>query len=626
MTRASTRSSAFSREACAPRSHCQVWLGRFAARQDITGRLVDCPPSYGSSDGVLADRVFDPPAEVLDRFRERLGNPRLTTEQNAVVNFRQNLEPSSSGNNGFVRVMAAAGSGKTTTAVIAMLTHLVSNPNDIVVYAVFNREMQRDAKRKLAGSPVTCRTLDAFAKNFFERHFCNGERTDVADHPTGQKTGFQIFRDLGVLAPAEIAEAESDNRIRYGMTALFEHVWRIVEAYCISADVGGITERHANAVELPSEHAIWHKAKLVALAQRLFDASKDNIIPRTHSVVMKCCQLELRDKPQLRLTEPAASLLFVDEAQDVNAVQADVMKCEAHKCKVFAIGDPAQSIYGFRGATRTLELIGDRAIHTFTLTDSFRFGQLLATLANKIQELRKRADENAELVAVQSHPSCEQTKIVTASLRGALKGGTRAFSPPGRHALICRTNRDAIGVAEDSLRGCGANFRVCILGDRVKHLLGLALDIARRDARKCWMTHPLEYRGECFKNCEDLHDFQRMLDDWDLKAAMKVAEQYQLVRLNILVNSLEEDPKKAHLTIATVHQCKGLEWDDVFIHAGVEWARDFDTRGLSLQVVNQWYVALTRAKKALYVPPEVAEEMRSFNISLPAESLLVRTR
>lgn len=46
--------------------------------------------------------------------------------------------------------------------------------------------------------------------------------------------------------------------------------------------------------------------------------------------------------------------IFVDEYQDTNPVQVDILKAiaRAGTCRIYAIGDPDQAIYGFRGADR----------------------------------------------------------------------------------------------------------------------------------------------------------------------------------------------------------------------------------------------------------------------------------
>ena len=42
--------------------------------------------------------------------------------------------------------------------------------------------------------------------------------------------------------------------------------------------------------------------------------------------------------------------LFVDEFQDLNVSQFELVRILAEACRVFAIGDPDQAIYGFRGS------------------------------------------------------------------------------------------------------------------------------------------------------------------------------------------------------------------------------------------------------------------------------------
>jgi superfamily I DNA/RNA helicase len=76
--------------------------------------------------------------------------------------------------------------------------------------------------------------------------------------------------------------------------------------------------------------------------------------------------------------------LFIDEAQDMNATQADFVRAvqEATKCRVFVIADDDQGIYKFRGASNAfLRDFGAKATtRTFELTQNFRSTQQIVKL------------------------------------------------------------------------------------------------------------------------------------------------------------------------------------------------------------------------------------------------------
>ncbi|NLZ16140.1 MAG: UvrD-helicase domain-containing protein [Desulfobulbaceae bacterium] len=74
-------------------------------------------------------------------------------------------------------------------------------------------------------------------------------------------------------------------------------------------------------------------------------------------------------------------MLFVDEFQDVNAVQYSLVAALAASNPVFCIGDPDQAIYGFRGASPRwfYRLLEDFTAEYHVLTQNYRNGaQILA--------------------------------------------------------------------------------------------------------------------------------------------------------------------------------------------------------------------------------------------------------
>jgi DNA helicase-2/ATP-dependent DNA helicase PcrA len=78
--------------------------------------------------------------------------------------------------------------------------------------------------------------------------------------------------------------------------------------------------------------------------------------------------------------------IFVDELQDINPVQYRLITLLASRT-IFMTGDEDQSIYGWRGADRTIiHRVKDEFpdIETFTLTKSFRLPQEILDIANRL--------------------------------------------------------------------------------------------------------------------------------------------------------------------------------------------------------------------------------------------------
>jgi superfamily I DNA/RNA helicase len=83
------------------------------------------------------------------------------------------------------------------------------------------------------------------------------------------------------------------------------------------------------------------------------------------AIIPVCVQLMNADEGFRKRLSGLVDHLFVDEFQDLNQSQYDLVQILAEKATVFAIGDPDQAIYGFRG--------GD-------LRYFFRFGEVPGTV------------------------------------------------------------------------------------------------------------------------------------------------------------------------------------------------------------------------------------------------------
>ena len=79
-------------------------------------------------------------------------------------------------------------------------------------------------------------------------------------------------------------------------------------------------------------------------------------------------------------------MLFVDEFQDVNAVQYGLVAALATTNPVFCIGDPDQAIYGFRGASPIwfYRLVQDFAAEYHVLSQNYRNGAVIVQAASAL--------------------------------------------------------------------------------------------------------------------------------------------------------------------------------------------------------------------------------------------------
>jgi len=125
-------------------------------------------------------------------------------------------------------------------------------------------------------------------------------------------------------------------------------------------------------------------------ASRLFQMAVDADI-FTYDLYMKRAQLSELEIP--------GTVVLVDESQDVDGCQIDWAaraQVELYGKLVYVVGDPAQAIYGFRGAKsqHLMDLPSDRRLF---LTGSFRFGQSITNVANLVLFAKRHSDHTSKL-------------------------------------------------------------------------------------------------------------------------------------------------------------------------------------------------------------------------------------
>ncbi|SEJ60599.1 UvrD/REP helicase N-terminal domain-containing protein, partial [Azotobacter beijerinckii] len=256
---------------------------------------------------------------------------RPTAEQLPIVQYK-----------GHHLVMKAyAGCGKTSTLVAYAEQHRHLR----MLYLAYNRAIRDEGAAQFPNN-VACKTSHQLAWPAFGRLYQhklgNIRLTDAA--------GLLETRDWGCVRDA----------------------LAVLNAYLASADES-IGWLHA-LTGLGGESA--DADQTIDLAQRLREAMIDpqHRFPCQHDAYLKLFQLS-------RPTLPYDVILF-DEAQDSNPVTAALVAGQSAR-KMF-VGDKWQQIYRWRGAENALDRQVEAGADVLYLTHSFRFGPLIAGVANSI--------------------------------------------------------------------------------------------------------------------------------------------------------------------------------------------------------------------------------------------------
>lgn len=290
-------------------------------------------------------------------------------------------------------------------------------------------------------------------------------------------------------------------------------------------------------------------------------------------------------------------LVMVDEAQDLSPIQQKMIRRAAAQ-RLIIVGDPAQSIYGFAGATT--DGMGvfarDFEMKEMPLTFSFRCPKLVVREAQRYNPV------------IESPATAPDGQVYNSEDFALLQRGDTIISYRNSDLLSC--------VFACLAKGIGA--KIVGSGDLGKILKDVAgkWDFTSRDQFLEDMTRGIDRRVREF------------LQAGKESKASKLREQGACLRIIVLgspqVTSLPAlraridelfslDGGIAPVLCSTIHKAKGLEWPRVHFFNPSSLFRGIERRSAEEQQQrrNMAYVALTRSQEFLNIirPKKSAEDM-----------------
>ncbi len=320
----------------------------------------------------------------------------------------------------------------------------------------------------------------------------------------------------------------------------------------------------------------------------------------------------------------------VDEYQDVNAAQQRLLDLwVGERQDLCVVGDPAQTIYSFTGASAA-HLLGFTDRHpraqVVRLVRNYRSTPQVVALANSLLvgpggvrrsgsvELRAERGAGAAPSLVTHEDDAAEAADVADRAAGLVAGGC----PPERIAVLFRTNGQSelfeSALAERGIpylvrggerffqraevRDAVLLFRGAVRGDDGEVPLGqLVRDLLLGAG---WSHEPPRAGGAARERWESLSALAALADD--LVVALPEA------RLGDLVRELDERAASQHaptvsgVTLASLHATKGLEWDVVFVVGCSEGLVPISMAETPEQIEEErrlLYVGVTRARDEL---------------------------
>ncbi|KAG7320458.1 hypothetical protein KOW79_016311 [Hemibagrus wyckioides] len=493
-----------------------------------------------------------------------------------------------------VKIMAFAGTGKTTT----LVKYAEQRPHLRFLYISFNKSVAMQAKRSFP-SNVECRTIHSMAYKAIGHRYKN------------------LSKLCSNLKPFTVAWVLPKG---HGGFVNAKVVTETINNYCSSTDecIGPqhVPERYKNTnglEECPSESKkkeFAHDAQDIWMKMTELRPTKEAAYHITHDGYLKLWQLQ---KPELKDYD----LIFIDEAQDCTPVIMDIMLSQS--CGKILVGDPHQQIYTFRGAINALHIV--RHTHLYYLTQSFRFGSEIAyvgaTVLNVCKKVKKILVGGRQDGIVRGEDSETLDNIRQARTQAG-----------GKVAILCRCNVTVFSEAV-RLTDINPNCKIHIVGGvesfGLKQILDIWILMQPEDKRRkesLWIKDPFirSFCKEKLGGYVGLKKYATHTEDRELEAKLSVVEKYNK-RIPELVdriyNCAQSKPNSADYILGTVHKSKGLEFDTVVVmddFIKVPCSRHNLQRmninpGVRRADSDEWnllYVAVTRAKRALYITKSVS--------------------
>jgi DNA helicase-2/ATP-dependent DNA helicase PcrA len=312
----------------------------------------------------------------------------------------------------------------------------------------------------------------------------------------------------------------------------------------------------------------------------------------------------------------------IDEYQDISPLQQRVINAWlGSRQEICVVGDPAQTIYSFAGATPVF-------LNTFTqrfpdaevirLTSGYRSTPEITLMANTVL---RSASMGQELVAQNDHgakPSIAAYKDESAEIAGVVKdiGALLSEGAPAQEiAILARTNGQLNSI-EKAIAAAGLpyqvrnNERFFDRTDVREFLKGVRTASVIPTEGVYWLdelrtlAQPF-ITGASIDGIAGLLHLARELDADDSFAPKNLRAYLREVEDRVQQNN---PPTMPVITLATLHAAKGLEWERVFLIGVSESILPFDSGNTGIGPENQsaideerrlFYVGITRAKKDL---------------------------
>ena len=507
---------------------------------------------------------------------------------------------------GPVCVIAGAGTGKTRaiTHRIAYAAAIGTMDPQKVLALTFTAKAAGEMRARLRslGVPqVAARTIHSAALKqllYFWPSVFGGRTPDLITTKTGFLT--EAINRAGLSEAIRVTNRELMRDIAS------EIEWAKVSQVAPSDYIDEISKRMQKARVLPEQMVQIYTAYETVKKQELAIDFED---------VLLLCAAMLEEEREVReRVQDQYRYFTIDEYQDISPVQQRLINAWLGKRDdICVVGDPAQTIYSFAGATPVF-------LNTFTqrfpdaevirLSTGYRSTPEITFAANA---LLRHGAMGQELVAQNDHgskPSVIGYSDETAEVAGVLEEITQLLASgtvPHEVAILARTNSQLKSV-ERAMMKLNLPFQVRSTErffDRreVRDFLSEVRKASVIPAEgQGWIdelrTLAQPYlTGEAIDGIAALLHLARELDDDDNFTPKTLRGYLREVEDRVQQNN---PPTMPVITLATLHAAKGLEWERVFLIGASDGQLPVSDASID-EERRLFYVGITRAKADLHI-------------------------
>jgi superfamily I DNA/RNA helicase len=480
-----------------------------------------------------------------------------------------------------IMIEALAGSGKSTT--IRWLAYLASqNVKPNAVFLAFNKKIADDLRDRLP-SNFQARTLNSLGYEIVRKYL--GGRVQVRTD--------KLWNILTDYFPFK-GEDEAVNKANRNLVFAAKKIIGLLKGTMTEAtdeNIVGLIAHHNLDVDsdmlphiLGAIPGIMEKCKAIALNDKVIDFDDQIWL------------VNLLNLPTMKY-----DLVFVDESQDLNQAQIDmIMRLISNGGRVVAVGDRAQSIYGFRGADHEaipnlIARLGSsgRNVESLPLNVCYRCPTSALELAQQyVPQIEAR--ENAPEGEVYE----DKTENVINSLTNEDEQAEKAVDI--KTMALCRINAHLVGPVYSLLRrGVKAIIYGRSVGDGLISMIN-RVNPKENDDMPTFAFHLEEYAD---KEIKKLQASGRSTAAFEDKIETTMAFMDGVFSVAKLIDNIDkiftDDNRGTGIVFSTVHRAKGLESDKVILLQPKLFNYFGKQEWEVIQERNITYVALTRTKHTL---------------------------